>query len=423
MYGAGQCCVSPVVSDWCHKRRHCLQLPVDRVSDGYNPPMRRDLNHRIQLYCIMIGVLLLAGCQRQPEVQQRSLNGSELALKWTYEAGAAINQVPQRAADVVFTVPAGGPLIALDAQTGELRWQYDPPEGVWDRAYATDGRRIYVGIGGGGLVALDAESGEILWKQDLGIEVQLPALVEGDLLYVPTTFVGPGIQNNHDGRAKLFVLDAANGTQRWTLETENYILQTPELHEENLYLAGNYHAREPVDQGGHMRLYALQASDGSIRWRYESEDGFPKRLYADDSTVSFIGYQDFVSGVDADDGQLRWRRDTGNWVPSLMGEADNIYFGSANTIVHALQLGTGDILWQHNIEEGTFNYVLGAPILVEDELYFLSQHGDIMALDAQSGDLLWKLPTGITSRVGMKLYDGWIFLGDEDGVIYAYSDE
>jgi serine/threonine-protein kinase len=328
-----------------------------------------------------------------------------------------------RAADVVIAVPAGGSLIALDAQSGDLRWQYDPHEGVWDRAYATDGRRIYVGIGGGGLVALDAESGEVLWTEDLGIEVQLPALVEGGLLYVSTTFVGPDLQNNHDGRAKLFTLNAVDGTERWSLETENYILQTPALHGETLYLAGNYLAREPVEQGGHMRLYALQASDGSIRWSYESEDGFPKRLYANDSTVSFIGYQDFVSGVDADDGQLRWRRDTGNWVPSLMGEADNIYFGSANTIVHALKLGTGDVLWQHNIEEGTFNYVLGAPILVEGELYFLSQHGDIMALDAQSGDLLWKLPTGITSRVGMHLFDGWIFLGDEDGVIYAYSDE
>ncbi len=371
----------------------------------------------------IVPLLWLAACQSQPEPPQRRLNGVELKLVWSYESGAPINQVPARTAGVVVVAPNEGALIALDSQSGALRWQYDPPEGVWERSFVADRGRIYLGVGGGSVVALDADTGELIWEQQVGIEVQRPSLVVGDRLFVPTTFVGPRIQSNHDGRATLNVLDVDTGEELWSVETENYILQTPTMHGGRLYLAGAYQGQQPVEEGGHMRLYALDASNGKVQWTYESEDGFPKRLHASDSTVAFIGYQDFASGIDAESGKLRWRRTTGNWVPSLTGADDRIFFGSANTVVHALRLDDGEVLWQHNIEQGTFNYVLGAPILIEDELYFLTQHGDLMGLSAITGELLWTVPTRITSRVGMELSDGWIYIGGEDGVIYAFNDQ
>jgi outer membrane protein assembly factor BamB len=365
---------------------------------------------------------VLSACAGQAGSAPRALDGDQLSLVWTYDSGAPINHTPLAVSDLVLFVPSGGSLTALEATTGAMRWQYAPPQGVWERSYTTDGRQVFVGVGGGTLAALDAASGSLRWQRDLGIEVQRPPLVQDGVLFVPTTFVGPGIENNHDGRAKLFALQADDGTPIWTLETENYILQTPAIHNGSLYAAGDYYARQSVEEGGHMRMYAIDAADGAIRWTYESEDGFPKRLHANESVVAFVGYQDFVSGVSVSNGALLWRRDTGNWVPSLTGTDDTIYFGSANTIVHALNLSDGQIRWQHNIEEGTFNYALGAPALIEGELYFLTQHGDIMALDAATGDLLWQIPTDVVSRVGLSVGVGWLFVGDQLGTIYAYSD-
>jgi len=120
---------------------------------------------------------------------------------------------------------------------------------------------------------------------------------------------------------------------------------------------------------------------------------------------------------------MLWRRDTGNWVPTLSGADNTIYFGSANTIVHALDANDGSVKWQHNITEGTFNYVLGAPIRVGDDLVFLTQHGDIMVLDALDGTLRWHFPTAITARTGLTISGDQIFLGDQDGIIYAYGSE
>lgn len=350
------------------------------------------------------------------------LDGENLSLAWTYESGDAINHPPLRIGDLLIVVPREGPLLALDAESGVLRWQYDPGRKVWDRAYATDGRLLFLGTEGGNLVALDTETGEVQWQQDLGIDVQVPPLVAGDILYVPTTFVGPGLKSDPDGKAALFALNASDGSELWQFESDNYILQTPFLQGETVYVAGVYIDPEPVDEGGHTRVYALSAEDGSERWAYESLDGFPKQLYANDTAVAFIAYQDFANGIDTANGELLWRRDTGNWVPTLSGTDDTIYFGSANTIVHALDVSDGSVEWQHNIAEGTFNYVLGAPVRSGDSLIFLTQQGDIMALDATNGELRWHFPTGITARTGPFISGDWLYIGDEDGVVYAYSN-
>ena len=375
------------------------------------------------LFGCVLALGLSASCTNQPDtVVEQRLGSASLTLAWTYDTGKPINQPPLRVGDVLIAVGAGRPLVALEAETGVLRWQFDPPAGVWERAYASDGRLVFVGVGGGRLVALDAQTGQARWAQELGIDVQLPALVDGEVLYVPTTFVGPGLDNDPQGRAKLFALAISDGHELWSFETGNYVLQTPFRYGDVLYVAGVYHdPASDIDEGGHTRLYALSAADSTLRWTYESEDGFAKSLYATDTTVAFVGYQDFINGVDAASGKLRWRRDASNWVPALSGVGDVIYYGAATTEVYAVNANTGQLVWQYNIPEGTFNYALGAPIRVQDDLYFLTQRGDIVALNALDGTLRWKLATGIGSRVQMTVSGGWLFIGDEDGTVYAYT--
>ncbi len=324
---------------------------------------------------------------------------------------------------MVIAAPAGGPLLALDVNTGELRWQYKSSGNLWERSYASDGERIFVGSEGGQLAALNVENGEIVWQKELGINVQIAPLVIGDILYVPTTFVGPNLKADPQGKAKLFALSTTDGSELWAFETDNYILQTPFSHDNTLYVAGSYFDPSiEVDEGGPMRIYALSTQDGSLQWIYESEDGFVKAVYAADKAITYIAYQDFISGLDVRNGNLLWRKDTGNWVPSLSGVADTVYFGSANTVVHALNMNTGETLWQYNIGGGSFNYLLGAPVRDSDNLYFLSQQGGIIALNAADGTLVWQVETGISgSHDGLSVSDGWIFIGDGKGNVYGFT--
>ncbi len=382
-------------------------------------------------------ILLATSCASQtplptveplPEVEieievEQPLTGDTLTQVWRYRADTPINDTPIRVGDVVIAAPVGGPLLALDVNTGELRWQYKPSGKLWERSYASDGERVFVGTEGGQLTALNIKNGEIAWQKKLGINAQIAPLVVDDILYVPTTFVGPGLKAQPDGKANIFALSTADGSEAWSFETDNYILQTPFYNNNTLYVAGSY--SDPsieVDEGGPMRMYALSAEDGSPQWVYESEDGFVKAVYATDKAVSYIAYQDYISGVDTQTGEPLWRKDTGNWVPSLSGADDTVYFGSANTVVHALDMNTGETRWQYNIGGGSFNYLLGQPVRQSDKLYFLSQQGDIIALNTTDGTLDWQVETGITgSRDALSLSGGWIFIGDGEGNVYAFT--
>ncbi|MCP4363259.1 MAG: PQQ-binding-like beta-propeller repeat protein [Chloroflexi bacterium] len=372
---------------------------------------------------IIILFLTLTACNNDASSAVYPPDPETMFQEWSISAGRPFNHPPLPLGNQIIVVPEQGPLLALDAATGDINWQYDPPGRIWDRAYASDGEQVFVGIEGGQLVALDANGGDVRWQADLGINSQHPSLVAGDLLYVPTTFVGPGLTPEPESKAKLFILNRQDGSVEWVFESDNYILQTPFRYEDNLYVAGLFYDPEPVKEGGHTRLYALSPDGRNVKWTYEAEDGFPKGVYATNTAVTFVGYRDFITGIDAATGQQVWKKDTANWIPSLTGINDTVYFGSANTQVHALNIGSGDVEWQHNIPKGTFNYLLGAPTYVEGKLYFLTQHGDIMALDAQSGELLWQYPTGITSRVGLAVGYGRLFIGDAEGNVYAYGSE
>ncbi len=367
--------------------------------------------------------LLSAGCTVQGQAIEEPPDVARLALAWTYDSGGVIHQPPKRVGDVVIVIPAGGPVLALDVSSGSLRWQFAPQGRIWERSFAVGQGRVFVGLEGERLLALDAASGDVLWARELGIDVQVPPLVAGDVLYVPTTFVGPGLASDAQGRARLFALKAANGEVIWSFESDNYVLQTPFLVDGVLYLAGSYDdPAHEIDEGGAMRLYALNASDGAPRWSYQSQDGFVKAIYATKQAVTFVGYEDYVSAVDAQTGKLLWRRDAGNWVPSLSGADGVVYYGSANTVVHAWHSQNGQTIWEYNIGGGAFNYVLGAPERVGDTLYFLTQRGGIMALNALDGSLLWEIPTGVRARAGLTVSGSRLLFSDENGRVYAYTN-
>lgn len=365
---------------------------------------------------LLLILLTINACSPRPP-REGALN-----LAWTFATTGAINHAPLIVRDTVIIAPAGAQLIALDLHKGRERWRFAPASGIWERAFASDGQRVFVGLKDGSIASLDVASGNLLWQTSLGINMQVPPLVSEGWVIAPTTFVGPELEPDTHGRAGLFALDAQTGAQRWAFHSDNYILQTPARSGDRLYVGGNFYDPNPIDEGGHTRIYALDYATGAPRWTYESEDGFPKRLYATATTVTFVGYQDFMNGVDAESGQLRWRFDTGNWTPSFLGAGEMVYFSSANTRVFALNVNTGETVWEFNIPGGSFNYLLDAPVLLDGRLYFLTQQGQFFALDAATGELLWQAGTALAAaRTSPALAGEWVVMGDIEGAVYGYQ--
>ena len=385
--------------------------------------MHSKFNNLQNTLLVFLFVMIFASACGPAISDDRALNGDTLHEVWKQDVGSPVNHPPLRLGNVLIVAPDRKPLLGLEVESGKILWSYDPGVRVWDRAYASDGERLFVGIEGGKFVALDPFNGKLLWETELGINTQIPPFVSNDIIYVSTTFAGAGLVGDPSGKAKLFAISPKDGHILWEFESDNYVLQSSFRKGDVIYVSGSYYNSKKLPEGGYMRLYALNAADGSELWHFESEDGFTKQLYATNKTVAYIAYQDFTVGVDGVTGKEIWRKDAGNWVPTLSGTGDTIYYGSANTMVHSVDVNSGRTLWTFDIPEGTFNYVLGAPVRTAGDLVFLTQLGDFIALDATSGVMRWRIPTGlIGARIGLTVSGGWLFFGDADGFMHGYFD-
>lgn len=343
-------------------------------------------------------------------------------LTWKIDTGGTpINLPPIIVAGKALVIPETKPLLAFDIQTGKEAWRYGPAEGVWDRSLSTDGERVFVCLKGGAIVALDAQTGAQLWKTDLGINCQRAAKVDGGMLYVPTTLVGLELTPTVFTGAKLFAINAKDGSVTWAFTSDNYFLQTPYVQGDAVYLGGNFEGDKDVEEGGFIRIYALDRNTAQVKWTYESEDGTPKALYATDTRVAYIGYQDFVVGLDTQNGQMLWRRDTGNWVPSLAGQGEIVYYGSATTKVYAWQMKDGTDHWMYDIPAGGFDYLMGAPVFEDGRMYFMSQKGTLYALDQNTGAQAWSHFIGEETRIGISVSAKTLYVGASDGTLSAYA--
>ncbi len=352
-----------------------------------------------------------------------TVNAADASLKlaWSIKIGKEISS-PMEVDNDVVVVSNSERMMAFDIPTGKPLWKHKPEAEIWTHSLASDGERVFFCMNGGTMAALNGADGAVLWKIDLGINCQHPPHVSNGMLYVPTTFVGQGLKGDPLTGAKLYAINPANGQVNWAFTSGNYILQTPYRKGGTVYVSGGYvDPNIEVDEGGLARFYALDSETGQVKWTYESKDGYTKALYATEKRLVFIAYRDHVKALNTANGKLVWTRGTGNWVPSLSGKDGVVFYGSANTKVHAWDALDGKTRWEYNIPSGTFNYMLGAPVFAGNKLYFLSQRGTVFALNRENGKFLWSHPTKIKSHRGLSISGKTLFMGDFSGRLHAYK--
>lgn len=349
--------------------------------------------------------------------------GDAVRLSWTYNTGKKpINLPPVIMGDKVLVAPENSPLIALKSADGTEAWHFAPDQGLQGRSIATDGERVFVCLKDSKITALNGADGSVVWETDLGINCHRSPLVSDGTLFVPTTLVGSGMTTDTYTGAKVFAIDAMSGAIKWAFTSDNYFMQSPVSNDDALFVGGNFlDLSRPVEEGGHIRIYALDKTNGQPKWTYESDDGTPKALYATADRVAYIGYQDFVVGLDAATGEKIWRRDTGNWVPSLSGYGDTVYYGSATTKVFAWKTSDGTSEWTFDIPSGKFDYLMGAPVFEDGRMYFMSQKGTLYALNQKTGEEVWSHFIDALTRIGITVHNKTLYIGATNGTVSAYS--
>jgi outer membrane protein assembly factor BamB len=215
----------------------------------------------------------------------------------------------------------------------------------------------------------------------------------------------------------LYALNAADGTERWRFTTGKGggVWSSPAVVDGVIYV-GSYD----------RNLYALNAADGTERWRFATaDDGFSFSPAVVDDVV-YIGNGDLrhmkgdlLHAINTADGTERWRVTTGDTIWSSPAMVDGVVY----VVIGDWQEDTGAIL-ALNAADGTerWRFALSgfysSSVAVADRVVYVGGAG-IYALDTEDGSERWRVVIGDPGWSSPAVVDGVVYLGTLGGELYA----
>jgi outer membrane protein assembly factor BamB len=107
-----------------------------------------------------------------------------LKVKWTFEAGDAVESSAAIAGGVAYVGSQKGELLALDVATGKPKWATKMAGPAYGAPVVVNDLVIETGFEGG-IFALDAKTGGEVWQGALPAGTNSGAIVSGDTLLAP----------------------------------------------------------------------------------------------------------------------------------------------------------------------------------------------------------------------------------------------
>jgi eukaryotic-like serine/threonine-protein kinase len=211
------------------------------------------------------------------------------------------------------------------------------------------------------------------------------------------------------------------GELKWKYNTETDYLSSPIISEGVVYVTG---------AGGY--LFAVNASTGEKKWMFQGEKWAGTTPALSKSTVYFGSMDNSVYAVDIKNGQEKWRFTTGDYVFSSPAVSDKfVYFGSYDGYFYAVDINMGQQKWSFKTQgaktltkpAGDYDLigsVRSSAAIFQNNVYFGSYDGYLYALDANTGKEKWNFKTDdVIFNSTPSVSDGVIYFVNEAGNLYA----
>ncbi len=169
--------------------------------------------------------------------------------------------------------------------------------------------------------------------------------------------------------------------------------------------------------GSADNVYALNATTGSLLWKYSTVGNIHGSSPAVANGVVYVGSGDAnVYALNASTGALIWKYTTGRYIDSAPAVANGVvYIASGDGYLYALNAGTGALIWKSNI--GT--YVGYPPAVANGMIYVGADDDTVHALDAATGVPRWSYSTHGSFDGSPVVVNGVVYAGCDDRSIYA----
>lgn len=228
----------------------------------------------------------------------------------------------------------GKTLLHYNVRTGKQLWQVDGGDIASEPLIADS--LVVVAALDKYIAAYRRADGRRQWQYRTSSQIHAsPALAAGVLVV--------GTDNG-----LLLGLQAANGSERWELDTRlrqeaapgGGIYATPIIRRQTVYVG-------TVDQ----EFLAVDLFSGQVRWRLNAGSKVIHAAAANDTLVVFGANDGRVRGVGAANGAVRWEYRAASVIgtsPTIVGT--QVYFGALDHTLYCLDTRDGTLLWHRTLE-------------------------------------------------------------------------
>jgi outer membrane protein assembly factor BamB len=325
-----------------------------------------------------------------------------LTVRWRYESNVTLNLTPAFDNERIYLPLAGGTLVALKANDGQLFWRSEIG-GELSASPIADETAIYVASettttngdargSSGALRALGREAGVTQWMTPLVKPLRGSLAVSGIKLFA----------GGSDGRAYAF--DKRTGGVLWSIPFPSSFNGQPVLNAGRVYFGS--------EDG---TLLALEEATGRVLWRYRTKGAVRGPVAVANNSVFFGSGDGYIYAVSGDKGRLRWRKRTGAGVEAVTLAGDAILAASLDNFAYLLDR-KGTMLWKKQLP----GRIAAQPLAVQETALFtpLSSSAAVV-LGLKDGKQVNSLPTGeeLTSTASPFIVGDAVIITTERGLL------
>ncbi len=336
---------------------------------------------------------------------------------WKQQAGETVTSSAAIVGGEVFVGSEDGIVLALDLDTGAVKWRYrttwtsDDPKGATQPAAPEDepgpavraspcvyGDTVFFGDEDGVFHAVEKASGRVRWTFRAGGEIISSANCVGDRI----------LFGAYDGC--LYCLSPDSGKLLWKYKTEGPVHGTPAVAGDRVVVAG-------CD----ARFHIVRLRDGAPMVQVDAGDRSAASPAVRGETVFIATLGSSVMALDVVSGKTLWTYAPKDRSLPFHGSAAvndrYVIVGGRDKRVHALDPKNGAIRWTFKTKGG----VDSSPVMVGDRVFFGSSDGHLYALELETGRKVWQFETGAPISASPAISADHLVIGSEDGVVYCFG--
>jgi eukaryotic-like serine/threonine-protein kinase len=192
----------------------------------------------------------------------------------------------------------------------------------------------------------------------------------------------------------------------WKFACEDEIRSTPVVHKGVVYV-GAYD----------NNLYAVNAKDGSFKWKFATEGGIVGEpgIAPDENYIIFGSEDSNLYAIDMRTGKIQWTFQTGKPIrcsPNV--QHGHVFFGSDDGNMYAVRLNSGRLLWKFDAAAP----VRSRPAVTSERIIVCSESGDVIGIDL-AGAVKWRFKAKRAVTSTPAIVDDIAFFGSQDWHVYA----